>query len=1132
MSLHRNIRTIKSATLRMAILLLATLAWSCSDDLFTDDTTTPHGETIVEIEASFEPFSSAKVGGAGAKGRHAGDIMSDLSDIALLAYDSEGNLMPGYPVALEFTANDITDENRTGADATTGETTESSTKCVKKSLKVSYGTYYLVAVANMGQYSDNGAVITSTTDALKAMPADNYATLDALRDMKRQWDSENIYNNRMMMGYFADKSDESSSAPSSTDDFTPVHVSRSGMTLRTWLRRAASKVTVDFDGTGLRENVKIYIRDVKVHDIPLDCTAGFGKKQVGEGQFRSFNNAVTKEEGLIRDDSQAIVFGEGAEYNTWPIISKGTPYIMDASGERAALHTNSSESLFFYENMQGNAPHGKGPVTDLSNGGIANSTTIKDEVPCGTYIEVRAFYVSEASGNISNGEIKYRFMLGKDADKNCDAERNHHYKVTLKFNGNANDYSWHVDYKEEPDSWDVPQPWYVSFLYGHQSTIPFKYTPEDGMEVVYFEAEIVKNPWEPDVNEGLPIPPDSQGAFDEPLNKEPGNGFLSLRYDNKVVVTTKDCGAEKWLGYDNKGDAVINTSRTLNNKYFYGEKESSTKINCSWRRINVDGTGDNTENLKPEEVYSYQRKGQSISVNLPLFTRPKVLIKETGYSGNNPYVGYTRTAEIEVTPYVRPIGSGEEAQPAKPKTINVQQVHRIVNPKGVYRKSGNFEPFHVRLLTLPGDGAENFQSFNSDGPWMAEIIGDDNFITLDGKQQVSGSTNTPIDFTIKFNRINNDNKVRNAVVRIKYNSYTCTHLIFVRQGYDPQAILPSAKDYNHQSGSATPVKWRTFNRISSDRDAEDPRDEGSLFKYGCSSQPIDAINNCYYDQAADGSFNGIGHYYKNPTNPWEGDPLANTAQGYVITQSDGNVNTGWSNRVKWTDIKKNDAGFSANGWENMATMRHFEQLYATDNVQFGYGVLYADGATETQENVDMAYGYYRRDPNRASKGMRGVFVYYFDSERPNDTYNGKNIFFPIGRSGYGHRKDGRNGNNGNSLTEGTVGIGILRYSCSGYNNRGWLFNKTAPLFAALYYRPGGIYYAKQKDSDYLNGTGNVGSVADDGIAYGMDLNYFSFDANMIGGVNLANGEDACMVRFVELDTPASPAKRKSKTRRR
>lgn len=114
---------------------------------------------------------------------------------------------------------------------------------------------------------------------------------------------------------------------------------------------------------------------------------------------------------------------------------------MDASGERAALHTNSSESLFFYENMQGNAPHGKGPVTDLSNGGIANSTTIKDEVPCGTYIEVRAFYVSEASGNISNGEIKYRFMLGKDADKNCDAERNHHYKVTLKFNGNANDYS-------------------------------------------------------------------------------------------------------------------------------------------------------------------------------------------------------------------------------------------------------------------------------------------------------------------------------------------------------------------------------------------------------------------------------------------------------------------------------------------------------------------------------------------------------------------------------------------------------------------------------------------------------------------------------------------------------------------
>ena len=50
---------------------------------------------------------------------------------------------------------------------------------------------------------------------------------------------------------------------------------------------------------------------------------------------------------------------------------------------------------------------------------------------------------------MSNGPIKYHFMLSlKDAVKNCDAERNYHYKVTLKFNGNANDNSQHIDYRE------------------------------------------------------------------------------------------------------------------------------------------------------------------------------------------------------------------------------------------------------------------------------------------------------------------------------------------------------------------------------------------------------------------------------------------------------------------------------------------------------------------------------------------------------------------------------------------------------------------------------------------------------------------------------------------------------------
>jgi len=1099
----------------MAAVMLTTLAWSCTDDLSVDGSI-PQGETFVNIEASFEPFSAMKVNGAGAKAAHKGDVMADLSDIALIAYDTDGNILEGYPVALDYTPADVSDEDRTGNDASSGETSETSTKCVRKQLRLGYGEYYLVAVANMGEYSDAGAVVKTTLTALLERPRTDYDTLDKLRSLERRWDDGNIQNNRMMTGFFTDKDKEGSTAPSSTDDFMPVRVDRSSMNLRTWLRRAASKVTVDFDGTGLRENVKIYIRDVQLHDIPKECAAGFGKKMLADGSFRSFNNSPANAEDLLAGSGQAIVFGEGDDYAKWAQITKGTPYIMDdATGEKKNLHSNSAQALFFYENMQGDAPHCKGPVTDLSTGNVSNSNTVKDEVPYGTYIEVTAFYTCTASDNMSTGDIKYRFMLGKDADLNCDAERNHHFKVTLKFNGNANDFSWHVDYKEEPDTWDVPQPWYVSYLYNHKSTIPFKYTPEDGYEVVRFEAEIVKNPWEPDIDPEIPIPSDSKGAFDAPENKQPGNGFLSLRYDNNVVVTPAMCGesSNQWPGYDNNASAVDKSSK-LNNNYFYGTHGT---VDQSRRTIHVDGTPDNTPSLNETgfEDYSYQKRGQSVSVNLPLFTRPKVLVKQSGYSGNNPYVGYSRTAAIQIIPYVRKIGTNEKPVPARSgaKEIKVKQVRRIVNPKGVYRRSGNFEPFHVELLMLPGDGAEKFKSFRSDGPWMAEILGDKNFISLDGKQQVHGSTNTPVDFTIRFNRLNNDNKVRNAIVRVLYNTYTCTHLIFVRQGYAPQAVSPEAKNYDGDNVKA--VKWRTFNRISETSDAQDPRDEGSMFKFGNSKQPIHPLNNCFGNTE---SRSGKGIYYKFPTD-FAGD-FAVKWNGFWLANDDGTPAFGSGMRVTWGKIIKDDAGFNDESWAEMATMRHFEQLYCTDNVLFGYGVLYADGAKETQYDVDMAYGYYQEDEDREQKGMRGVFAYYYDANDVSHRFTARNLFFPIGRAGYGHRKNGVEGHND--------GKGILRYSSSGYENRGHLFNKTAPLFAALYYRPGAIYYAKNMVTGFLDWSKDKSMEPN---AVGMDLNYFSFDVNAIGSVSLGNGNDACFVRFVDLsEPPPSPAKRKGRKR--
>lgn len=1142
-------------TLLILSALMAVGICSCVDD----DTVFYHGvdmtdEALVNIELAYEPFTDAVISSR-AEPTEApnGDVMADVSDIILLAYDIDGKLLPDYPVELNFTDRDIKDEPRENKeDTSTGDikndntsdgspTDETSTKCINKSIKLYHGKYYLVAVANMGKYTLNADGIITTNKTTKEVfdekGKDSYDTLDKLRKLQLNWDDTGYVNNREMCGYFTNPQ----SVPSSSSDFEPVTIDKEGMTLHTWLRRAASKVTVSFDGSGLRESVKIYIKDVKICDIAGTCSLGFGK-EAGKGENgKNYNNSISEEHGSLIDNGNVITFGQGDDHTKWPLIAKGSPYIYEntktgedketdedteaADRKPRNLHAHNAPSLFFYENMQGLAEEGKGPVADLINGGVANPGKEKEGKKYGTYIEVSAYYQSEASGNISSGNIKYRFLLGKDAVKDCNAERNYHYKVTLKFNGNANEYSWHIDFKTQPGQWDVPQPWYVSYLYNHASRIPFKYTPPKGKEVVRFEAEIIENPWEPDLDENIPLGPDNQEAYDEKLNKYDengnrilGNGFLSLKKVSKIIIKPSDCS----VNYQDSKTYPLGHQKTgwqkLNHEYFTGAETvpEADRIDRSKRTFFVDGT-EPAQDANDPEAYTYQRRNEDMSVamEMPLFTRARVLIKDTGYSGNNPYVGYTRTAKIKVTPYVRTIGKKDETPvAANTKNIEVVQVRRIVNPKGVYRDAGNNEDFHVHLLRLPGDNADEFEDFKSDGPWMAEVIGDKNFITLDGRDKITGSTNSSIKFTIRFNKLNNDNTVRNAIVRVLYHTYTCTHLIFVRQGYGAQAICEKAVNNHSAVGSdgnrtpdATPVKWRTFNRISKNKDAEDPRDEGSLFKFGNADKAIDAFNNCYGDKDKEGEYDGVG-IYKFPQQTAGSWSEYDTNSGKYYLYDDA-TNKRATTQTNWSDIKPNTAGFPSTGdWSNMTTMDDFEQLYSTPNINFGYGVLYADGATSTQKDINYAYGYYREDPNCKVKGMRGIFAYYYDRDDINNKYTAKSIFFPIGRSGYGHRKEGR------GKTEIVYGKGILRYSCGGHNNRSETFKVSAPLFSALYYRPGAIYYAKTQKKNCLIWDGSI----DKENCIGLDFNYFTFDVNAINSSNTQNeaqviGHDACFVRF-------------------
>lgn len=117
-------------------------------------------------------------------------------------------------------------------------------------------------------------------------------------------------------------------------------------------------------------------------------------------------------------------------------------------------------------------------------------------MPYGTYIEVDAYYRSINEEKVGSGDIKYRFMLGKNITTNYDAERNHHYKLTLKFKNFANDADWHIEYAEPEPGIEVPNPYYISYLYNRTMDLPIKINPGYA-KVESVKAEIINNGWAP-----------------------------------------------------------------------------------------------------------------------------------------------------------------------------------------------------------------------------------------------------------------------------------------------------------------------------------------------------------------------------------------------------------------------------------------------------------------------------------------------------------------------------------------------------------------------------------------------------------------------------------------------------------
>ena len=201
--------------------------------------------------------------------------------------------------------------------------------------------------------------------------------------------------------------------------------------LQAWVRRAASKVTVAFDGSSLKEGVSIYLKELRIKNIPKSCSLGN-------------DNTAKSDENLI-PTGEEVVYSESASYDaSYPaLITKDTPCYprVQETGENGTMswvmdpnaHSeNNPSSLFFYENMQG-----KGKSKKQSQNGVdidypdpdeqEEGSGWKDEKPYGTYVEVTGYYrCTAANEHVGAGPIKFRFMLGQDVTTDYNATRNTH----------------------------------------------------------------------------------------------------------------------------------------------------------------------------------------------------------------------------------------------------------------------------------------------------------------------------------------------------------------------------------------------------------------------------------------------------------------------------------------------------------------------------------------------------------------------------------------------------------------------------------------------------------------------------------------------------------------------------------
>lgn len=1135
------------------MIILGVFLSSCRDELLYDNSIIGEGESKVSVSLSFTPMGSAL------DTRSEGQAVKNINNLCVVIYKSNGefydkfmaNELTGYTCDQVGNTQYPTDTvNYKVEDSNFEYIQDPKTPKAKFDVTLPYGKYRIYAVANMGMLSDD---ITENEETLKSHRVSWNPEISSDNGVN----GEGYNGDHAMFGFFT-LADDSRSVGFSAPELV---INKPNMNLHCWIKRVVSKVTIAFDTRNLKESVSIYIRSVTIHDIPNECT-------IGE------NNCPQSSDDLIAD-GETLYYGEGADsessYKSWMRLWKGSGIV--------GTHTEGERALYFFENMQGNyqgqkdflktqianetgmsinepAKDDDGNIILNDNGNMA--TDFKDRIRYGSYIEVVGYYQSANEGKISQGPIKYRFMLGKNTTYNYDAERNFHYKLTLKFRGWANEADWHIVYDEITPTIMVTDPYYISYLYNQDMTYPVRLTGIDYIRDnnLHLHAQIIKNNWVPTIEKTGALADEISGAYnnldgfawnkwayEHTYNGVNYAGFLSLRENKQIIV-----GPDQTYGVDGNDYLRRNYEGIINvTPRYYADYD----LNVAKEGLGVSGsTSDGTYDVVATD-------DKSVTVLLPMYTRPKELIPASDFSGNNPFYAYVREATVrfslrrnnapdptnstasgysdayDITFKVKDQDGNEKD--VKYVDVTIYQVPRIVNPKAIWRRSGNNEKFHVQIMQLDAAGASSFHTFESIGPWRATIIADPgNLIKLytdDGQEltkkdiddkkklYIEGVTGTEADFWYEPIGSTGANDARCGIIQVEYHNYTCKHLIFVRQGYDKGVKLGNAtwSCYNaYAAGSNSTTQAEDINSTNVVVTTS-PLSIGSLFKRCNYNYAIRESNNeslgWLQNVNVNTSVNNLstayrsGNTYATRTSRWS------AIAGYPWSSNRGTKPTGPQNQNDtdtrawadtWTAVNKNVGTLTVPSYEDYASLR--------DNCNYGYGIVYGDGSESVAKTLADAHGFtdYDNDGNddgiteSGARGVRACIVY--------NEINGDQVMFPLGAMGQGRRALATYTFNYDAAINGTYLQWMIPYNTSyngalSYSGIGGLLyrpsstgarNDCRPLTYNLYREPGAVYWFKQPyRKPWASTQDNDNRVA------GWDINYYTlvfnpYDSSSLG----------------------------------